>query len=390
MSFITSQGLPTPVNIGDALVSDGTNFVSSQFLNPIDQTPANAATNQSVTPTLTISSFAALWGRTHTATQWQVSTDSGFATLVVNTGDDASNLTTFTVSTPLAFSTQFWWRARFKNSAGVYSPYSTAFTFTTFTPTVGQEAFTTPGTFTWVAPASGISTLSVVAISGGASGGTSSSKPAGGGGALAYKNNQAITALSSYTVVVGGAGGNSSFKLGGTSIVEVRGGGFGGSRTAGIVITGTGFPGGEGGGAGSLTGGGGGGAGGYSGAGGTGADPDNASGGGGSGGSGGGGASGNYNQGGGAGGGVGILGEGTSGTGGVTRGGGTGGSGGANGAAGSTINGGAAGAYGGGGGGGADNGGAPSGSPGAGAQGAVRIIYPGSTRSFPSTNTGNL
>lgn len=385
MSFITSQGLPAPVNIGDGLFSDGTNFVSSQFLNPIDQTPANAATNQSVTPTLTISSFATLWGRTHSATQWQVSTDSGFATLVLNTGDDASNLTTITLSTPLAFSTTFWWRARFKNSAGVYSPYSTAFTFTTFTPTVGQEAFTTPGTFTWVAPASGISTLSVVAISGGASGGTSSSRPAGGGGALAYKNNQAITGGSSYTVVVGGAAGNSSFKLGGTSIVEVRGGGFGGNRTAGIVLTGTGFPGGGGGGAGGLVSGGGGGAGGYSGAGGDGADPDNASGANGSGGSGGGGASGNGAQGGGAGGGVGILGEGTSGTGGVSRGGGTGGSGGANGAAGSGTNGGNGGTYGGGAGAGADPG-----SPGTGAQGAVRIIYPGSTRSFPSTNTGNL
>lgn len=389
MSFITSAGLPAPVNIGDALVSDGTNFVSSQFLNPIDQTPANAATNQSVTPTLTISSFASLWGRTQTATQWQVSTDSGFATLVVNTGDDASNLTSITLSTPLAFSTKFWWRARFKNSAGVYSPYSPAFTFTTFTPIVGQEAFTTPGTFTWVAPASGIGSISIVTIGGGSSGTGFGTFRSGAGGALAYKNNQAVTGGTSYTVVVGGVGGTSSFSLGGTAYASARGGGFGGSSTAGIVLAGTGNSGGTGG-TGS-SGAGAGGAGGYSGAGGDGGAADNNNGANGSGGSGGGGGAGNYNLGGGAGGGVGILGEGTSGTGGVSRGGGTGGSGGANGAAGvaSSPSGGAAGAYGGGGGAGSDNGGSY-GSGGSGAQGAVRIIYPGATRSFPSTNTGNL
>jgi hypothetical protein len=115
------------------------------------------------------------------------------------------------------------------------------------------------------------------------------------------------------------------------------------------------------------------------------------------------------------------LGQGTSGAGGTsppfTNSGGKGGSGGANGNAAQTGS--VAGAYGGGGGGyGGNSVGGPGGAGGelryknnisvtpgnsytvvvgsgasggyAGGVGAVRIIYPGTTRSFPSTNTGNL
>jgi hypothetical protein len=67
-----------------------------------------------------------------------------------------------------------------------------------------------------------------------------------------------------------------------------------------------------------------------------------------------------------------LLGQGTSGAASTTN--GQGGSGGANSGAIADV----AGAYGGG------------GSIGGGASGAVRIIWPGTTRSFPSTNTGDL
>jgi hypothetical protein len=52
------------------------------------------------------------------------------------------------------------------------------------------------------------------------------------------------------------------------------------------------------------------------------------------------------------------------------------------------VNGAAGGNYGGGGSNGSSIGGTPTG--GAGGSGAVRIIWPGTSRSFPSTNTGNL
>lgn len=280
-----------------------------------------------------------------------------------------------------------------------------------------QYEFTTPGTYTWIAP-SGVTSVSVVCVGGG--GGTSYG--GGGGGGLGYKNNIAVTPGASYTVVVGAggegpspavtdsatSGGDSWF----ISSSTVKGGGGGAGRLfnsgttssggAGGTYVGDGGGNGGAGGAGlnSYGGAGNGGAGGYSGAGGAGGEASSSAdsnGSAGSGGGGGGGAGEGF-YGGGCGGGVGILGAGTSGVGGLAgrRTGkygqcGTGGSG-----AGPTdnalrilfftgdstnssiVN------YG--------SGGSSyyrqvGGSAG---KGAVRIVWPGNTRAFPSTNVGNI
>jgi len=259
-----------------------------------------------------------------------------------------------------------------------------------------QVAYTTAGTYTWIAP-SGLSpaTVSVVAVGGGGGG----SEASGGGGGLGYLNNYSVTSGSSYTVVVGvggttgSSGGDSYFVSTGTLFA---GGGQVGSvrfgNAAGGTYTGTG--GGNGGVGGQNYEAGGGGAGGYSGTGGRGGDRSNSpngptagSGGGGGGGRGGG----SPEAGGGGGGGVGILGSGSNGAAGASNGnGGGGGSSGTSGANGETV-----GPYSSGGG-GLYGGGAGftgyGGSKGDGAVGAVRIIYSttGVSRSFPSTNTGNL
>jgi hypothetical protein len=252
-----------------------------------------------------------------------------------------------------------------------------------FGPPPGQEAFTTAGTFTWVAPAL-VTAVSVVAIGGGG---------LRGGGGLGYKNNYSVTPGSSYTVVVGagntGTGGNSTF----VNASTLRGGG-GVCGTQGGTFTGDG--GGNGGGTANM---GGGGAGGYSGNGGRGSCQANGLPG--SGGGAGGGA-GTVMVGicfaafwGGGGGGTGILGQGANGAGGVRSGcfagGGGGGSGGNNGTAGTSYcDPGTGGLYG-----GAGSlsdicfGGCYSQNTGAGVRGAVRIIWPGCARSFPSTRTAN-
>jgi hypothetical protein len=287
----------------------------------------------------------------------------------------------------------------------------------------GQDAYTTAGTYTWIAPA-GVTSVSAVCVGGGG-GGENYYGSGGGGGALAYANNISVTPGSSYTVVVGAAGvrdtatatgvngtdgGDSSFIN--TSTVAAGGGKRGRSYTGdnniriadgGTVIAGTGGAGGAGNGvygAGGkvYTGAGGGGAGGYSGTGGRGGGAASAggtynlatagSGGGGGGGNGNVFSSANVNFGGG--GGVGILGSGSDGAAGAsgTRNGGGGGSGGTaggNGAvSGSNNNNG--GAYGGGGGSGFGNNSTTAGN---GAVGAVRIIWPGNARQFPSTRTAD-
>jgi len=74
------------------------------------------------------------------------------------------------------------------------------------TSTPGQQAYLTPGTYNWTAPA-GITSVSVVCIGGGGGGyDGSSSYGGGGGGGLGWKNNIAVTPGQSYTVVVGNGG----------------------------------------------------------------------------------------------------------------------------------------------------------------------------------------
>lgn len=288
----------------------------------------------------------------------------------------------------------------------------------TITPiNAGQQAYITPGSYCFTVPC-GVSSVSVVAVGGGGGGnghvcGSAPTGLRGGAGAgLGYKNNISVTAGSCISVVVGsgGAYGGASGSNGGNSyfcsISVVKGGAGQGAvscsytHASGGNYTGDGGGNGGQGGANNSNSGnaaGGGGAGGYSGNGGAGGDTCTGScrpGVAGSGGGGGGGSGdAGYNAGGG--GGVGILGEGSSGAGGVKCNpnalGGGGGSGGANGVRGwytGSPDGVApsGGNYGGGGGGSYPNVNI-NWPPGNGAGGAVRIIWPGCQRSFPSTRT---
>ena len=261
---------------------------------------------------------------------------------------------------------------------------------------VGQQAYTTAGCYTWVAP-SGVTSVSVVAVGAGGPSFSYGSFPAspglggGGGGALAYSNNISVTPGNSYAITVGARGQATYSSVPASAIskfacVVIARGGFGSKSNAqggvcggagGTVTAGTGFSGGAGG-AGypaPLSSpyyfGGGGGAGGYAGNGGAGANYYNSAGSAGSGGAGGGGGSGNNNAG--YGGGVGILGQGCSGAGGASSTGCATGGGAGSGGSGTFY-----------------GGGGQGGDPGGGRGGAVRIIWPGTARSFPSTCTGNL
>ena len=260
-------------------------------------------------------------------------------------------------------------------------------------PVTGQQAYTGAGVYSWVAPA-GVTRVSIVAVStGGNPGAAIGYSPCccqhwyGGygnrGGYLAYKNNITVGPGQSYDVTIGSCGNYVT--------------GFNPSTQIGVTISGTtGNPcasnsGGYGGNAG-YGGGGGGGAGGYTGPGGQGGDGGygtsagngQAGTGGGSGGGGGGAGDGlntgnRKSTGGGSGGGTGLCGQGANGSGGSSAcygiGGGPAPSGG----------GGSGGGYGGGGG-GANTCGYGYGQN---QTGAVRIIWPGCARSFPSTRTGN-
>lgn len=300
----------------------------------------------------------------------------------------------------LSSGTSYTFKAQATNSTG-YGALSAASNSITATLQT-CNTYTTPGTFTWVAPA-GVTSVALLAVGAGGGG----RNPCNGvtywsGGGLAYKNNVTVTPLSSYTIVVGtggvnGAGGqsygvaSSFYATGGSTAVGTYVGGCGGGNGGGRGNNGAG------------------GAAGYTGAGGLGgcSGAGNA----GAGGGGGGGGGGSVTNGGtcrraywGAGGGVGLYGQGSNGAagsgGGTTGGGGGGGSSGCNGGnATNVFSPPVGGAYGGGGGTTVLQGGpfvccnwsTTTYRYGTGGGGAFRIVWAGGSRgtpSFPSTNVG--
>ena len=274
-------------------------------------------------------------------------------------------------------------------------------------------------TFKWTCPV-GVTSVSVACVGGGSSGNNSNPGSGGAGGGFAY-GNVTVVPGTTYTVQVGtggagvawqsgnfpgSAGGNSWFIS--SSILMATGGGNTGGNPQGGTGSGSSYIGGGTGGNGGggvtgvgqiITAGAGGGAAGYAGNGGQGGFNGGVAGGAGAAGSGAGAGGSSFIYGstyylaGSGGGGVGIFGkglEGTSTTGGAY--GGNGGSGGTTGVsangttvAGVGLSGASGGLYGGGGGGSAqlsDFGGVA----GAGGYGAVRIVWPAATRSFPTTS----
>lgn len=260
----------------------------------------------------------------------------------------------------------------------------------------GESTYTSPGAYSWTAP-SDVTSISVLVVGSGGNGNNSSCRMGGAGGALAYTNDYTVTPGCSYCLTVAAGApksqdccnGNPSWFISTSHLCA--GGGCGATNSlacpgipGGSLMT-DGYCGGGGGckGGSGNQGGGGGGAAGYSGNGGDGGR-GGSNGCDGTGGAAGGGGGGEF---GGGGGGVGLLGEGTSGAGGfgsntcgsncVT--GGRGGSGGLNGCDSCGTSEGAGGQYG---------GGSSFYAQGT-CSGAVRIIYPGFDRFYPSTNTAN-
>jgi hypothetical protein len=78
---------------------------------PTPVSPANAAENLSIVPTLSWSTLAG-----SRASLVEIATDSAFTNIVATS--PASTATTFTPSTPLAYGTQFFWRVRAANICG--------------------------------------------------------------------------------------------------------------------------------------------------------------------------------------------------------------------------------------------------------------------------------
>lgn len=106
---------------------------------PTNISPANNATNigdRGAAVTLQGSAYNSAVNSAMTAAEFQITTsaDNGFANPVVNTGPLLQTLVSYTLPNPssvLSVNTTYRWRVRYRDSAGLYSSWSSSTVFTT-------------------------------------------------------------------------------------------------------------------------------------------------------------------------------------------------------------------------------------------------------------------
>jgi len=109
---------------------------------PSNLSPANGATVNTLTPTLSASSFSDPDGDSHSASQWRVR-ESGSSNYIWDSGEDSVNKTSITVpSGKLSYEKTYYWQVRYKDGRGAWSDWSNETWFytkqqtTTYTLTV--------------------------------------------------------------------------------------------------------------------------------------------------------------------------------------------------------------------------------------------------------------
>jgi hypothetical protein len=133
-------GLTSPGTSGNALISDGTNWVSQavptpdEVLTPTNVSPADEATDIGETPTLEGSPYYSLYGKAQKSSQWQIDTTPSFSSspLVYDSGEVLGVGVTHAVPAGnLTASTTFYWRTRYRDIDDTWSDWSTPTEFET-------------------------------------------------------------------------------------------------------------------------------------------------------------------------------------------------------------------------------------------------------------------
>lgn len=114
---------------------------------PSGTSPANGATGQSLTPTLTASAFSDPdVGQTHTMSRWIVDNNSDWSSPVYETGDTTVSKTSLTIPAGrLSANTKYYWTVAYKDNYEGWSYHSSGRYFTTGSSggTVVYPAFNT-------------------------------------------------------------------------------------------------------------------------------------------------------------------------------------------------------------------------------------------------------
>ncbi len=100
---------------------------------PVNLSPLDGTVEVSLTPTLEASSFADLNpGDTHASSQWQIDQNVNFSAPGFDSGETATDKTSIVIPKgALTFSKIYYWRVRYKDSQGAWSPWSYPISFVT-------------------------------------------------------------------------------------------------------------------------------------------------------------------------------------------------------------------------------------------------------------------
>lgn len=103
---------------------------------PYNVSPPTATKLDTLSPTLIGSAFVPVLAGTHVASQWQISTNQSFTSIIWDSGEDSANLITNTLALGILQDSQgYYWRVRYKHSSDRWSVYSEPTWFITPGPT---------------------------------------------------------------------------------------------------------------------------------------------------------------------------------------------------------------------------------------------------------------
>jgi hypothetical protein len=106
------------------------NVQASQPNQPTITVPVSGSTNVSTSQQASASAFSAKGtADTHASSDWQLATDTNFATIVQQVVADTVNKTTWTPT--MSVNTTYYLRVRYKGASGNYGPWSSPVSFTT-------------------------------------------------------------------------------------------------------------------------------------------------------------------------------------------------------------------------------------------------------------------
>jgi hypothetical protein len=118
----------------------GTDPTNEEPYAPVLSSPDNGQSNESLTPELQTEDFSDPDGDTHAQTQWQISTESNFSSLVLDITSDSHRTSLTVPEFIVTVNTTYYWRVKFYDDRGAASEWSDPYySFTTIDASASDD-----------------------------------------------------------------------------------------------------------------------------------------------------------------------------------------------------------------------------------------------------------